>query len=180
MKNQKTHFGMIALLLACISLFLTACGDKASTSSSGQSGSSNADAPAKEAETPEPSREIVVEANDQMKFDKTEIIIAPGETVKLTLNNVGTMPKFSMGHNLVILDKAADVAAFAEASAMSPANEYISPDFQDKVVAATALLGGGETDSVVFTAPKTRGDYPFLCSFPGHVQAGMKGLLKVQ
>ena len=178
MKQQKKLHGLIASLLACASLFLTACGSDEAPAN--QAGSSPADASRPKADIPEPSREIVVEASDQMKFDKTVIVVAPGETVKLTLKNVGTMPKFSMGHNLVILEKSVDIAAFAEASAMSPANEYVSPDYESKVIAATKLLGGGENDSVIFTAPKAKGDYPFLCSFPGHVQAGMKGALKVQ
>ena len=98
----------------------------------------------------------------------------------LTLNNVGTMPKFSMGHNLVILEMGTDMIAFAEASAMSPTTDYVSPDYKDKILAATKLLGGGEIDSIIFTAPQEAGLYQFLCTFPGHMQAGMKGFLKVQ
>ena len=33
---------------------------------------------------------------------------------------------------------------------------------------ATRLLNGGETDRLNFTAPAKAGEYPFLCTFPGH------------
>ena len=36
------------------------------------------------------------------------------------------------------------------------------------VVAATRLADPGETVRVRFTAPATAGEYPFVCTFPGH------------
>ena len=47
-------------------------------------------------------------------------------------------------------------------------------------LAKTALAGPGETVQVTFTVPSTPGDYPYLCTFAGHYQAGMKGALTVQ
>ena len=38
----------------------------------------------------------------------------------------------------------------------------------------------GERVQVTFTVPETPGDYPFLCTFAGHYQAGMKGTLIVR
>ena len=46
------------------------------------------------------------------------------------------------------------------------------------IIAATKLLGGGETDTVIFDAPAA-GTYEFLCSFPGHY-AIMKGKFIVE
>jgi azurin len=48
------------------------------------------------------------------------------------------------------------------------------------VIAKTALAGPGETVDVVFAAPAKPGRYPFLCTFAGHYQAGMKGTLIVK
>jgi azurin len=46
-------------------------------------------------------------------------------------------------------------------------------------LAATQLAGNGETVEVSFDAPKTAGRYDFVCSFPGHYLAGMRGVLVV-
>ena len=42
------------------------------------------------------------------------------------------------------------------------------------------VAGAGETVEVTFKVPAAAGDYTYLCSFPGHFQAGMKGTLTVK
>ena len=58
--------------------------------------------------------------------------------------------------------------------------EYVPASYRDRVIASTKLLGPKQSDTVVFNAPKQPGRYPFLCSFPGHFQVGMKGELIVE
>ncbi|MEC7281083.1 MAG: plastocyanin/azurin family copper-binding protein, partial [Verrucomicrobiota bacterium] len=41
-------------------------------------------------------------------------------------------------------------------------------------------LGPGENDTIEFTAPALSGDYEFLCSFPAHLFAGMRGVMTVE
>ena len=41
------------------------------------------------------------------------------------------------------------------------------------------LVNGGESGSASFAAPPA-GTYTFLCTFPGHFVAGMKGTLTVK
>jgi Copper binding proteins, plastocyanin/azurin family len=36
------------------------------------------------------------------------------------------------------------------------------------VLQATKLLNGGEMERLTFTAPQKPGEYPYLCTFPGH------------
>lgn len=49
------------------------------------------------------------------------------------------------------------------------------------MLASTPLAGAGETVEVTFRAPSTApGTYTFLCSFPGHFAAGMRGTLVVK
>ena len=50
----------------------------------------------------------------------------------------------------------------------------------DEVVAKIDLLGPRKSGEVEFKAPTTPGDYPYLCTFPAHYQAGMKGVLTVK
>lgn len=46
--------------------------------------------------------EIVIESNDQMKFNMSEIRVKEGDTIVLTLKHVGKLPKAAMGHNWVL------------------------------------------------------------------------------
>lgn len=110
--------------------------------------------------------EITIEANDQMKFDLSEIKVKEGDTVVLTLKHVGKLPKAAMGHNWVLLAQGVDMKSFAMTAMQAKANDYI-PEGTEDVIVHTALLGGGEEDTIEFTAPAA-GEYTFICSFPGH------------
>lgn len=133
-----------------------------------------------EADIPNEARTIEIKGNDQMKFDVTNITAKPGEEIRIVLTTVSKLPPAAMSHNVVVLKKDTDVEAFANASAMARDNDYIAPDKEGEIIAATALAGGGETVEVTFTVPETAGDYPYICSFPGHFLGGMKGTLTVQ
>ena len=121
---------------------------------------------------------VVVEATDTMQFNVKEIRVTKGRMVSLTLKHVGTIGKAAMGHNLVILKKGVDMAAFAQAALGAKDEDYLPTQLADSVLAATKLLGGGESDTIVFKAPAP-GVYDFFCSFPGHY-AVMKGQLIVE
>lgn len=120
--------------------------------------------------------ELSIDGNDQMQFSKKEMRVGADCTeIKLTLKHVGKLPKAAMGHNWV-LTKASDMNAVdAAAASAGPANDYI-PKEDQRIIAHTKLIGGGETASVTFSATKLKAgeDYKFFCSFPGHV-ATMNG-----
>lgn len=126
-------------------------------------------------ESTEAVRTIVINSNDQMQFDLSEIKVKAGEKIKLTLNHTGKLPKTAMGHNFVLLEKGTNVATFAQAAMNAKANNYIP---SKGALAHTALIGGGESSSIEFTAP-AKGTYDFICSFPGHY-AIMKGKFIVE
>ncbi len=121
---------------------------------------------------------VSITADDTMKFSVTEIRAVAGEKVRVTFKNVGRMPKQAMGHNWVLLVPMPDseVLALAQAAA-ARAPEYLPADAA-KILAHTKLLGPNESDTVEFTAPAAPGEYPFVCTFPGHA-ALMKGKLIV-
>jgi len=122
---------------------------------------------------------LTIKGNDRMRFTPDRFTVKAGQTIELTLENVGTMPKLTMGHNLVILEPGVSPIAFAAAAVRHPNTAYVAPEYADRVVAATGVLGPGESEVLTFTAPTQPGDYPFVCSFPGHTQAGMKGIMSV-
>jgi azurin len=115
-----------------------------------------------------------------MKFSVTEITAKRGERLSVTLVNLGTTPKFSMGHNWVLLAAGLDATQFVIAAAEAVTTEYVPAAGPDRILASTKLLGPKERDTVTFTAPGAPGRYEFLCSFPGHYQVGMRGVLIVQ
>ena len=108
--------------------------------------------------------------------------MAPGQKVVVTFKNVGTTPKFSMGHNFVVLDRSVNtgnVQTFLDKASTEAAHDYVPPDAKE-VLAHSKLLGPGETETVTFNAPFVPGEYLYLCSFPGHYSQGTKGFMTVK
>lgn len=131
--------------------------------------------------TPEVSDGEVIEVsltgNDQMQFNKNEIRVKAGQTVRLTFAHVGQMAKNVMGHNFVLLTQGTDINEFGNAAVQAADNDYI-PQNTNNVIANTKMIGGGETVTIEFEAPAA-GTYDFICSFPGHY-AIMRGKFIVE
>jgi azurin len=149
------------LLILSATVLLTACG--------GGNGGDQA-----------PGTNIVITGNDLMQFSVNEFTVKAGSEVTVQFRNIGEMPKAAMGHNIAFLTRGTDPDAFSASSQRHPDNEYIDPALMDKVLAATRILGPGEEQTLRFTAPRQPGDYPYVCSFPAHTMAGMKGVMKVE
>ena len=76
----------------------------------------------------------------------------------MTLVNLGTTPKFSMGHNWVLLAVGADVQTVPRGRGRSRRPPTTCPAAQrTDILAATKLLGPDERDTVTFTAPDHAG-----------------------
>ena len=124
---------------------------------------------------------ITITGNDTMQFDVKEFTVQAGEKVELTFKNIGKLPKLAMGHNLVILKEGVSPLKFGQkitGMGASPTNPLPKESLVE-VIAATKLLGPGESEKLSFTAPKKAGLYQFLCSFPGHY-AIMRGVMVVE
>lgn len=150
------------------SLLLAGCGQKE------QAAATVASTPAAPA-----AATFEVTANDTMKFSLTRLDVKAGQEVRITLTNVGNMPKAAMGHNMVILKKGVDAKAYVDASVTAMATDYMSPALADQVIAHTKLLGPKQSEELVFKAPTEPGEYTFVCTFPAHYLSGMKGVLVV-
>lgn len=116
-------------------------------------------------------------AGDDMTYSTREIRIKPGQEVKLILTHTGKMPKSTMGHNFVLLQKGVAVNDFANEAMKYQDNDFIPKDTKD-IIAHTKMLGGGEVDSVTFKIDEV-GVYNYLCSFTGH-SAIMRGKVIVE
>ena len=188
MKLQTVLF----TLLLCTT---TACGDndspKAETKAEAKPAAKAAEkADAKPAPKPAPKPAAVangvlkadaegivrLEATDTMQFNAKRIEVE-GTKIKLELKHVGKMEKKMMGHNVVILKPGQDPMKWSAKAISAAATDYVPADDPD-MIAHSKLLGGGESDTIEFEVPGP-GEYPFLCSFPGH-SGVMKGVLVVK
>ena len=122
---------------------------------------------------------VEVHSTDQMTFDTKEIKVSKScKTFTVNLKHVGALAKNVMGHNWVLLKPGTDVAAFGSKAAAARETEYIPASEKASIIAHTKLVGGGESDTIEFTAP-AKGTYTYVCSFPGHY-ALMKGSFIVE
>jgi azurin len=122
------------------------------------------------------ARTVEITGGDDMKYSVTTIPAKPGETLRIRLTSKGTLPKAVMAHNVVVLKTGAKQVDFANAAALARETDYIPPDMKDQVLAATTLAGPGETVEVTLKVPAA-GTYPYVCTFPGHFAAGMRGTI---
>ncbi|MFD2865204.1 PVC-type heme-binding CxxCH protein [Mucilaginibacter antarcticus] len=111
-----------------------------------------------------------------MKFDTKTFTVKAGSMVEVELFN----PDF-MQHNLLVLQKGSleKVGAAADKLAQDPKGidqNYIPK--MPEVLAGTRLINPQETVKLKFRVPADTGDYPFICSFPGHWRI-MNGIMKV-
>jgi putative membrane-bound dehydrogenase-like protein len=113
---------------------------------------------------------------NEMKYDLKSFTVEAGKPVEIIFEN----PDF-MQHNLVItqvgeletVGKAADKLA----SDSRGAEKNYVPDLPE-VLFSTKLVNPQETVTLKFMAPSKAGDYPFVCTFPGHWSI-MNGTMKV-
>ncbi|MEY3394811.1 MAG: azurin [Verrucomicrobiota bacterium] len=123
---------------------------------------------------------IEITGNDQMQYNIKAFEVKEGQKVVLSFKHIGQLPAAAMGHNVVILKPGTVIPAFAQKCAPARDTQFIPADEESKkqIIAHTKMLGGGESDEITFTAPAP-GDYPFICSFPGHF-AIMQGVMTVK
>ena len=124
-------------------------------------------------------RTITVKGLDNMQFSETLIEAKPGEKLRIVLETVSNLPPAAMAHNLAILEQNVNVEEFVMSSMAMPDEDYIDPQYEDKLIAYTEMIGGGETSTIEFTVPEIPGDYEYVCTFPGHYYGGMRGILRV-
>lgn len=111
-----------------------------------------------------------------MQYSKKVITVKAGQKVILNFENPD-----GMQHNFVLLKQGTmqRVGAAADALAQDPkgAQKSYVPQIPE-VLYATKLLSPDQEITLQFTAPSQPGDYPYICTFPGHWRI-MNGILKV-
>jgi azurin len=125
---------------------------------------------------PEAAKKVELEiasVGDTMFYDKKTLTVPTGAHVHLTLKNNGKLAV--MQHNWVLVKKGTEAKVALAGMEKAPDAGYVVPS--DDVLAYTPLAQPQTTAEVTFTAPAP-GDYPYICTFPGHYVV-MKGVLTV-
>ena len=104
------------------------------------------------------------------KIEKKEVSSDKKSKSSVIVLNSSDLMKFDQNELRVF-----DLNDFAQRAMLARENEYIPVG--DETIAYTKMIGGGESDTITFTAPKT-GSYTYICTFPGHYGL-MKGVLIV-
>lgn len=125
-------------------------------------------------------KSVYIEGYDSLKYSVNEMVALPGQEIEVTLKTISDLPESQMAHNWVLLKKETNVEQFIERGSEYPENQYISPTDHEYILAETGLVGGGESTTITFNAPKEPGTYIYVCTFPAHYAAGMSGKLIVK
>ena len=96
-----------------------------------------------------------------LQYDKPRFEAQPGQEVMLTFKNAD-----EMAHNLAIVAPGKRLEIVQAAPTLPPDSNYIPKNAA--VLWHTPVLKPDESAVLKFTAPKEKGIYPYVCTFPGH------------
>lgn len=124
-----------------------------------------------------PSERIEIKAvKDIMQYDKKSFTVPSGKRITLVFENPD-----GMQHNLLIIQPGSLEIVGKAADDMLRSSEAYEKQYIPsipEVLHHTPLVNPGESFTLEFTAPTEPGDYPYVCTFPGHWR-GMNGIMRV-
>ena len=112
-----------------------------------------------------------------MKYDRVHMVVQAGQPIEITFENPD-----EWSHNLVFVAPGAlaEIGIVASQMQVNSKNwkgrEYV-PDSK-KVLFATEMVRNKQFEVMTIVAPDTVGEYPYLCTYPGH-WVSMAGILHV-
>lgn len=107
---------------------------------------------------------ISLKAIAGLQYDLVRFSVKPGANVKVILTNSDDME-----HNLVFTKPGTRLEIVDAAQALGPdgpASNYIPAS--SNILWFIPVLPPGQSDSLLFKAPRKTGVYPYVCTFPGH------------
>ncbi len=125
----------------------------------------------------EGGRELVVEAALGLQYVQKELTAKAGERLSLTFKNPDVVPHNWMLGKPGTKEKLGNLANLMITDPKGMAKHYV-PDSED-VIVYTDMTNPKGSFTIHFNAPKEKGNYPYLCTFPGHWMV-MNGVLKVE
>jgi len=112
------------------------------------------------------ARPIMIEAGKNLSYSPRSFTVRAGEPIKLTFVNPDAVP-----HNWALVRPGSlfRVGSLLNKIIAEPdaATRHYIPRTAD-VLAYTDIVGAQDQFIIYFRAPKEKGRYPYLCTFPGH------------
>ncbi|MGK0186914.1 MAG: putative membrane-bound dehydrogenase-like protein [Verrucomicrobiales bacterium] len=125
-------------------------------------------------DTPELTEVYIGTIVEKLQFALKEFSVKAGKKISITFANPDFMP-----HNFVIVQPgAADEVGIAAMQLGAKGFDLQWVPESDKIIVSSKLIDHRGEQVLDFTAPETPGDYPFVCTFPGH-HILMRGIMKV-
>lgn len=161
---------LLALIFGLVPLVAAAGGNHAGhdmqhSGMAGMHSEGHASAAGQPGEQAKVNRTIEVTMDDNMRFNPGLITVKAGETIRFFVKNVGKTQ-----HEMVI-GTADELKEHAEMMRKMPGMQHAEPNM--------VTLAPGKRGGVVWRFSKA-GQVDFACLIPGHMEAGMKGLITVE
>jgi uncharacterized cupredoxin-like copper-binding protein len=112
-----------------------------------------------------------ISVRDNMFFSIDNITIDAGQPLAIDFANTSRLP-----HNLVIIDGDMAVAIAVNRDAINQA-DYLPQ--HPAVIVSLPIVMPNQTGSITWDSPQP-GTYLFICTYPGHFDAGMYGSITVK
>jgi len=117
----------------------------------------------------------------QMKYDVDSFSVKPNSRIKLVFKNPDSLP-----HNLILCTpgkkKGGDKGEEVIDAVYKLGDKGVKMDWEPKghprILASSGMVPPGDEKTFYFKVPGVEGDYPYICTFPGHY-ALMNGVMSV-
>lgn len=125
---------------------------------------------------PETQTIVIKAIREEMKFDKTKITVKAGKPVEIVFENPDAMQ-----HNIIVgkpgsLEKIGNAADLMITQQDAAQKNYVPA--LPEILFSTPIVNPDEIYKFKFIAPEAPGDYPYVCTFPGHWRL-MSGVMTV-
>lgn len=122
---------------------------------------------------------VDIESNDAMQFNTRQIVVPDScAEVEVSLKHTGHRSAKVMGHDCV-LARDGDMSGIVNGGLAAGMSQGYLPANDPRIIAATRLVGGGESVTVRFStaALQKAARYVFFCTSPGHSSV-MRGIFQ--
>lgn len=114
---------------------------------------------------------VAMTVRDNMFFAQNDITVDAGKILAIDFTNTSRLP-----HNIVIIDGDMSVATDVNRNAINQM-DYLPQ--HPAVVASMPMVMPNQTGSITWASTQP-GTYLFICTYPGHFDAGMYGTITVK
>jgi azurin len=124
---------------------------------------------------PKPAKIEIAVVPGALRYATTRFDASAGAMLSLTLKNTCIMP-----HNWVLGQPGKADDLFQQAMALGDRGMAMNfvPETPEKI-AAIRIVNPGQAETIEMKVPETPGEYPYLCTYPGHGTV-MRGIMRVK